>query len=180
MGSTRKDKSKELSMPDEIRSKARRFLRNFAEFGIIHKACEVSGLSASSVSNLRKRDPDFLAAFQRARESAADKLESEAHRRAVEGYDRPIFQKGEQVGVERVYSDRLLEIMLRANKPEKFSPAQRTEISGPDGAPISVVGAVGVDGLKDRLQNIIDSQKQERDLVEQPEPKSLPEGQSEE
>lgn len=179
MPSTRKDKSKELAVPDEIRSKARRFLKNYAEFGIIHKACDVSGLSSSCLSRLRKRDPDFLEAFKRAREAAADKLEAEAYRRAVEGYDRPIYQKGEKVGVEKVYSDRLLEIMLRANKPEKFSPAQRTELSGPDGAPISVIGSVGVDGLKDRLQNIIDTQHQARDLVEQPETKRLPESQTE-
>ena len=47
-------------------------------------------------------------------------MELEARRRAVKGTDKPVFQRGEQVGTIREYSDTLLMFLLKANKPEKF------------------------------------------------------------
>jgi hypothetical protein len=60
-----------------------------------------------------------------ATDEACDVLEAEAWRRAVDGVDRPIFQRGEQVGVERVYSDNLMVQLLKAHRPEKYR--ERTE-----------------------------------------------------
>jgi hypothetical protein len=48
------------------------------------------------------------------RQELADRLETQAI--AYHGYDRPIFPRGVQVGVERVYSDTLLKLMLRARQ----------------------------------------------------------------
>jgi hypothetical protein len=53
-------------------------------------------------------------------EAGTDLIEQEARRRAVEGYDRPVFQRGELAGLERVYSDMLLALLLRGRRREIF------------------------------------------------------------
>lgn len=71
----------------------------------------------------RKADPSFEAEIQRAKDEYAERLEAEAHRRAVEGVDEPVFWQGEEVGAVRKYSDRLLELMLKKHNHafrEKF------------------------------------------------------------
>ena len=73
-------------------------------------------------------DDEFVLRENEVRMQLADQLEGEAIRRAYTGWDRPIFQRGVQVGVERVYSDMLLKLMLTALKPEKFR--ERVDISG--------------------------------------------------
>jgi hypothetical protein len=47
-------------------------------------------------------------------------MEDEARRRAVEGFLRPVYQGGKHVGDEQVYSDRLMEFLLRARRPTVY------------------------------------------------------------
>ena len=49
---------------------------------------------------------------------AADLLEEEAFRRAVEGDTQVVYYKGQEVGRKRVYSDQLLAILLKGKKPQ--------------------------------------------------------------
>ena len=72
----------------------------------------------------RERSGQFRAQWDAALDEAADILEAEARRRAVEGWDEPVFQKGEQVGVVRKFSDQLLITLMRADRPARF--ARRT------------------------------------------------------
>ncbi len=82
--------------------------------------------------------------FKASREFAADALEVEARRRAIEGVNEPVIYKGEPAGIwvnkrgDRVaegtkaakfvpltvkkFSDLLLIALLNANKPNKFRP----------------------------------------------------------
>jgi hypothetical protein len=77
-----------------------------------------------------RRDPAFGAAVQDALDDALGSLEAEAMRRAVEGYQRPVYQKGELVGHETVYSDNMLLTLLRARAPETFSERRDVHVSG--------------------------------------------------
>jgi hypothetical protein len=43
-------------------------------------------------------------------------IEQEARRRAVDGYDHPVFQGGKLAGVVRVYSDQLAAMLLRGRR----------------------------------------------------------------
>lgn len=83
---------------------------------------------------------EFHEAWDAAVDIGNDYLEKEAQRRAVEGYEEPVVHKGIQAFVRdpntgeleldgngkpipltiRRYSDRLLEILLKARRPEKF------------------------------------------------------------
>jgi hypothetical protein len=62
----------------------------------------------------------FAQAYSNAMEAGTDLIEQEARRRAVEGYDRPVFQRGQLAGLERVYSDMLLALLLRGRRPDVF------------------------------------------------------------
>jgi hypothetical protein len=51
---------------------------------------------------------------------AADALEREAWRRGVEGIDRSIMYQGQVVASSKEYSNRLLELLLKAHGPAKY------------------------------------------------------------
>jgi hypothetical protein len=63
-----------------------------------------------------------------AQQVLTDALEEESIRRGLEGYQRPIYQRGELVGHETVYSDQLLNLQLRARRPDKYR--ERVDVSG--------------------------------------------------
>lgn len=67
----------------------------------------------------RGRNSEFADAWDEAQEVARGAVERELHRRAVEGWNEPVFYQGEQVGEVRKYSDRLLELMARGLIPER-------------------------------------------------------------
>jgi len=96
------------------------FLEALAELGVVSYACKAARVSRSTVYERREKDAVFRAAWDEAAEIAADMLEQEAHRRAVEGTARPVYQGGKLVGAERQYSDTLLMFLLKARRPEKF------------------------------------------------------------
>jgi len=122
------------------------FLEALAKTGNVREAAELADVDRSRVHRLRESSPAFAAAWDRAVEDAADVLEREAVRRAVEGVDEPVIYKGELCGtwvdgqgrvvakdtpgavlvpltVKR-YSDALLQTLLRAAKPEKYRERQ--------------------------------------------------------
>jgi hypothetical protein len=69
---------------------------------------------------IRQKDPEFAALWEEALQVATDVLEHEARERAM-GWDEPVFDKdGNQCGTRRVYSDRMMELLLKAHRPEKF------------------------------------------------------------
>ena len=83
---------------------------------------------------------EFHEALEASLEMSSDFLEREIQRRGVEGYDEPVVHKGIQAFVRdpetgeleldengkpmpltiRRYSDRLLEVLIKARRPEKF------------------------------------------------------------
>jgi len=104
------------------------FLDALAYNGNPFAACRISGLSRRRVARLRDEDAEFAAAYDEAMDDAADRLEEEAWRRALEGVPQPVM-KGGQVVLDpdtgkamtiRRYSDALLVMLLRGNKPDKF------------------------------------------------------------
>lgn len=105
---------------DEDRQNA--FLKAFAETGRYKHACELSNVSYQAVRSMMNESKEFKELVEEAHMFYADNLEQEALRRAVDGYLEPVFSQktGTQIGVVRKFSDRLLEILLKAHRPEKF------------------------------------------------------------
>lgn len=115
-----------------------KFLARLAETGNVRLACELAGISRMHVYRTRRAEADFAEAWDHALEDFADRLEEAAAKRAVEGYQRPMVSGGKLVCHETVYSDRLLERMLEAHRPQKYRRHVKTEVSGPHGGPILV------------------------------------------
>lgn len=98
-----------------------RFLNVFANTGNVKKACAIAGISRTTHYKWMHEDDEYCVAFEKARGIAADLLEDEAWRRAVDGDEVPIINgKGEKVGSRFYRSDKLLEVLLKANNPKKF------------------------------------------------------------
>ena len=87
----------------------------------VSKMLEKLGINRRAFYHRIATDETFRQRVDEARRIGAERLEDEAYRRAVEGVERAKYGAGGfQIGVEREYSDRLLHVLLKANKPEKY------------------------------------------------------------
>lgn len=78
---------------------------------------------------------DFCVRWDASIECGVDTLEDEARRRAERGVDRPVYQGGVMVGTVTEYSDTLMSLLMKGNRPQKFN-TERHELSGPGGKAI--------------------------------------------
>jgi len=108
--------------------KKRALLAAFAETGNITRSAELAGIDRRTHYDWLAADPAYERAFLDAREQAADRLEEEARRRAVEGTVKPVFYKGREVGGIREYSDTLLIFLLKGVRPEKYAEHTKQDI----------------------------------------------------
>lgn len=88
------------------------FLDALREFGIVKHAAEEARVARRTVYSRREKNEEFRAAWTYALEEACDILEFEARKRAIEG------------------SDRLLEFLLKAHRPEKYRDRHQIDLSG--------------------------------------------------
>ncbi len=119
--------------------KKRAFLAAVAEVGNITEAAKVAGVNRKDHYRWLQKDPSYPELFEAAMQEAADLMEAEARRRAVEGVDEPVFYQGYECGSVRKYSDTLLMFLLKGVRPEKFRENVKQEISGPNGTPVNVI-----------------------------------------
>lgn len=154
------------------------FLDALADTGIVTDAALAAGITTSAAYGLKAKDADFAAAWELAREDAADTFEREAIRRAVVGVQEPVVYQGQltpvwarnsdgtpvmesyevtkdgkveqhQRPVQALdangqpvwltvtkHSDSLLALLLKGRRKKVF--AERTEITGADGAPVAI------------------------------------------
>lgn len=117
-----------------------KFLRVYPECGTVELAAKEVPVAPKTVYAWMKSDTDFATRVNDikpvAKNTYLGALEQEAHRRAVEGVEEPVFFQGRLVAHVRKYSDTLLIVLLKANAPEKYR--ERTEITGKDGKALEV------------------------------------------
>lgn len=101
-------------------------------------AAKIVEVSKETVFHHKRLDPEFAAEWIKAVHESTDVLESEAIRRAVDGFTEPIFFQGVQCGEVRKYSDLLLIFMLKARRPNVYRENIRHEHGGLDDRPISI------------------------------------------
>ena len=104
------------------------FLTALSETGSVRKATAAAGIAYNTPYTHSKKHPDFDTLWQTALDVAADKLEEEARRRAVEGVEEPVYQGGQLVGHKTVYSDTLLAMLLKAAKPDKYKDRSSVQL----------------------------------------------------
>jgi len=129
------------------------FLAHLAECGILTDAAAAAGIDRSTVFRRRQDDEEFAQAVDEAIDMAADKLEREARRRAVDGVEEPVYQGGQLVGKRMVYSDSLLALLLKGRRKKVF--AERIEQTGADGGPVQTRTVI-VTGVPDDTVRIED------------------------
>jgi len=118
---------------DEVHDK---FIQNYQVTGRVTKAAKAAGMSLAAIYLLKKTHPTLVEDMEMALEKYRDTLENEARRRGVEGTVKEIYYQGEVVGEERVYSDRMLELLLKKERPHEFR--ERKEITGAGGGPLEI------------------------------------------
>ena len=104
------------------------FIKHLKQTCNVSASAVAAGLSRSAIYYTRERDEEFAEEWDSAIGEAIDMLESEARRRAVDGFEEPVYYKGVQVGAVRKYSDRMLELLLKGHLPEKYK--DRVQHSG--------------------------------------------------
>lgn len=107
---------------DTIRTPEKRieFLGALAACGNVTEACRTIAVARNTMYLWKSQDADFAAEWDRFLVMGAEILEDEAIRRAREGYDEPVFYKGEMTGTIRKYSDTLLIFLLKGAMPTKY------------------------------------------------------------
>lgn len=108
-----------LKMTPEMKAAILEMLEEVPNITAVRK---MFGISSSAIYDARNSDPEWSKAIDEARESGYDMMEEEARRRAVEGWNEPVYYKGECMGEVRRYSDSLLKFLLTHCKPQKFNP----------------------------------------------------------
>lgn len=88
--------------------------------GMVTGACEMLGISRQTAYTERQRNEDFALAWADVEERSTERMEAEAYRRAVVGVTTPMVSAGKHVTDVQNYSDRLLEFMLKARRPDKY------------------------------------------------------------
>ncbi|MCP4900893.1 MAG: hypothetical protein GY906_28330 [bacterium] len=107
-----------------------RYLQLYRLCGQIQRAAKSVGISPTTVRQLLKDDPDFADAHNEAYGDFQEAIEREAIRRAIMGWEEPVFQQGELAGHVRKYDSRLLELVLKRHNPEYKESFQHNHTVG--------------------------------------------------
>jgi hypothetical protein len=138
------------------RARQKCFLEALADTGSVTTAVDLAGTSRTRVYELRKLDPEFAAAWAEAEDIAAERLEDEVRRRALEGVPELLVSAGKLVRGDdgkpitvRRYSDNLLLALLKTRRPPRRErsvrfvlPALRSAADAPN-AMAAIAAAVG-------------------------------------
>jgi hypothetical protein len=83
-------------------------------------AAEVANITPAQHYCWFEKDPAYRRDFEYEQEMVVGGLQDEVVELAVQGRLAPVFYRGQQCGTVRQYSDRLLRMLLKAWKPEKY------------------------------------------------------------
>jgi len=115
------------------------FLAAYAECGVITRAAKAVGCSRNNHCNWMAKSPKYREMFALAQEEANDLLESEARKRAVKGWEEPVYQGGLKVGTKRKFSDLLLIFLMKGAMPDKYKDRVAQEVSMDVNATVQIV-----------------------------------------
>ena len=105
--------------------------------GLEALSAERAGCTMTAVRREYESDPAFEEACNDTIALRADEFEQEAIRRAVEGYEEPVYYQGGVVGHVTKYSDSLLSKILTARKPKLYG--EKKQITGANDGPLKII-----------------------------------------
>lgn len=118
----------------------RKFIGALAVTGTVERSCRAIGMSVQGAYKLRKR-PDaaeFALAWDAAVARGRDRIYERAVDRAMNGYSRPRYHLGRQVGTIHAYDNRMAMHALNPPRPPSPRPASSPQ-SSPHRAPPSEI-----------------------------------------
>ena len=115
-----------------VRSRQAAFLAAYEATFNVTVSAKTAGVARVQFYRWQDDDPVFQAALRRMQERMKDRVEQEIFRRAVLGVQREVWHRGEVVGREVQYSDRLLLALARRVDPVAWG--ERPELVAPPGA----------------------------------------------
>ena len=118
-----------LARADQQAAAKARYLKEVALWGTVSAGCKAAHVDKGTVLRWRVEDDAFLQLEADARDILIDSMEAEAYRRGVKGVERPVYQGGALAGYVTEYSDLLLQLMLRANRPEKYREKNEVQVA---------------------------------------------------
>lgn len=105
------------------------------KFGVITHAARAVGVTPDKVKTRAASSPEFREKLDAAREVVKDTIRYEVIRRAIEPVEKPIYQRGEFVGVVEEWDNKHLEWVAERLMPSEFHIPTRVEFAGDgDGA----------------------------------------------
>jgi len=87
----------------------------------VGQACAVAGVGRRTAYHHKADYPDFAEDWDCAIQCNIDDLEASAMRRAIEGYTRGVYSRGEKIGEDRYYETALTIFMLKCQRPERYN-----------------------------------------------------------
>jgi hypothetical protein len=96
-----------------------RFLERISLGDTVYEACQYCDVDRM-VAEQWLEDKTFQRRYKLAQEDAADLLEKEARRRAVDGVEKGVYFKGEKCDTEVQYSDSLMMFLLKGRRRDVF------------------------------------------------------------
>lgn len=96
------------------------FVEALAQTGNVTMAARSVGWCRGTPYDLRETDELFAEAWEEAVAISVDMLEGQAWNLAMNGVKEPVFHNGEQCGFKIKYSERMLEILLKARRPDIY------------------------------------------------------------
>lgn len=109
--------------------KIEKFLATLSVCGNVTRSALEAGLNRTTLYRKRSEDKDFAREWETALEMGNEALEDEARRRAYEGWEEPVWHKGQECGTVRKFSDTLLIVLLKAHKPEKYADRKKVDLN---------------------------------------------------
>lgn len=97
------------------------FLDWYRRTGLMAISAQAAGVALSTIRDHIKKDPVFAEIVAEAKEQHTDSLVQEAQRRAYAGVSKPVIGgkfKDEIITHVQEYSDRLMELLLKAEREE--------------------------------------------------------------
>ncbi len=118
---------------NQRKEKQQLFLELYRQCANIKASCEAAGIDRTTFYNWKNDDSVFAAQVAEAENDANDTAERALYDRAVLGVEeyvvsnrQVVYHQGQPL-THRVYSDRLLEVLLKARMPDKYKEKQQIE-----------------------------------------------------
>jgi len=99
------------------------FLTQLGETGSVTEAALRCGLRRSTLYALRQSSQSFARRWQEALDRGVDRIQDGAMAYAINGHLRPVWFRGQQVGVTQHIDPRFMQFMLRAHRPDLYNRA---------------------------------------------------------